>query len=316
MMLRVLLGVLALLALLPNTAQAQRFSADIQSHKLEAAPGDELSGTFGVSNFSSEPVTLNVLTGDWVREFTTESGTVVPYAFKEGHTGQEARSLVEWITFSPDKLTLEPGAEALISYRVEVPDDQELSGSYWGLFFIEEGKTEEEIKTEPAPDTHSQVGIKVKFRYILKIYVTIEDSAVAEPQFEAVEFSSENGNSTARSTIANPGPTFLMPTLIAQIRDAAGNVVYQSEEQKTTILPESSRTVAVGLPGLELAAAEYLLLLILDYGEPQLLAAQTKLTFHEPLVPEPKRDSTAEPGDGAGGADASGVGTGAESATD
>jgi hypothetical protein len=245
---------------------------------------------------SEEPLALEVTTGDYVRSL---SGTEIEgsYTFAT-ELGQEERSATAWISYTPEIVNLEPGETAEVRYQISIPADTTLAGSYWGVLFVQPIESEEEIQAvvESDPDKPS-VGIFIKFRYAIRIYVTIGNDPPAKPQFVGLEAEPLSDGLQVKPMLRNDGKVFVKPVLTVQLRDLAGNVVFQSTAMPVTVLPESLYRANIEARPLYLEDGEYLLVVIGDTGDPQMIAAQSQVTLSGlPTEPPPVTDAAEDGG--------------------
>ena len=253
----------------PATAQA--FSVSYDDIEFVVSPGDTFVAALLVTNLSEENQTLQVYSGDWVRVPGQTSG----YEFHD-ENGNEPRSFLEWMTYSPQRLELEPGEEAEVYCEVAVPLDPELEGSFWSVIFIE-GVPSEEAQIPFGDEEEMNVGISTVFRYAVQIFATIEGTEVREATFNAMEFRQMEGGFDVVAVMENTGNIFMRPEVWLEIHNTEGRLVWEQEHVRQTILPESAREYVFELRELPLESGTYLVMVIANYGVPQLIAAQGRI---------------------------------------
>jgi hypothetical protein len=278
-----------------SPALAQGFSVAFGSSEFLVSPGDEFTGSIPVTNTSDEPRALRIYLGDRVRV----PGQTSDYDFDE-EGGKEPRSAMDWVVFSPERLTLEPGETRELTYEVSVPDDATLEGSYWAVIFIE-GIPSEEPEIVPAGEGEIAIGLRTIFRYAIQIYATIEGTEVRDATFTALTMDPALGGFDATAVFENRGNTFLRPKVWLELRDVTGETVYTLEHEELTVLPESARDFVFELRDLPIQSGEYLVMIIADYGVPTLIAAQGRvnLTIAPPAEEQPAPEEGG--GEGTGG---------------
>ncbi len=280
-----LLSLTGVLLIGMNTSRslAQGFSVSYDENEFVVSPGDSFTATIYVRNMSEETLTLKIYPGDWVRVPGQTSG----YEFDE-EGGREDRSFLGWMTFSPDRMVLEPGEAGDVFCDINVPDDPDLQGSYWGVVFIEDSP-EERIENETSSDAGTVVGILTAFRYAVQIYATIENSAVRDATFTSIDFQAVDEGFEVIAVLENKGNIFLRPEVRLELRDAYGNSVFEQEHVRQTILPESSREYVFQLTNLPVEPGPYLVMVVADYGVPTLIAAQGRV-----IIESSKADQAEE----------------------
>lgn len=261
-----------LLAFVAATAShAQGFSVAYSDVEFVVSPGETVTTSIKVTNLSDRAKVLRVYGGDWVR---VREG-ITDYVFEE-EPGQEVRSLLPWMIFSPDQIELEAGETREVYCEVEVPEDPALEGSYWGVIFIQDVPLAE--PGFPAPSNNSMnVGINTIFRYAVKIFATIEGTEVREGSFTDLFIEQVADGFDVTAVFDNPGNIYMRPKAWLEVRDTAGNSIYQQEHIRQTILPESTHEYKFELEGLSLTPGSYLVMVIADYGASTLIAAQARM---------------------------------------
>lgn len=272
--------VAALSAFGAASADAQGFSVAFGNRDFVVQPGGTFGGSIEVSSNSEKPVTLRVFIGEVVRT----QGNVTDYNLSD-ETGKEPRSLVPWIRFSPDQLTIQPGEKQLVTFEGALPADVPLDGSYWCAIFIEGVPSEEDVAKMVEEDDGEKkmprIGIKTVFRFATKIYATIQGTEKLDCKFSALALDKAAGGFDARAVFENMGNVFVRPKVWLEMRDVAGEVAYTLEHNEITVLPESAREFKFEVRGADIPAGEYLLMVIADYGGPKLVAAQAKVDITE-----------------------------------
>ncbi len=272
-----------------SPAAAQGFSIASIREEFLVSPGGKLIGAIPVTNTSDEPVSVRIYVADWVRVSEQTSG----YGFDE-EGGNEPRSFLDWMTFGPERLTLEPGETREVTYEVNVPDDLELAGSYWGVIFIE-GIPSEEPQLVPVGEGEMAIGITTLFRYAVQVIATIEDTEIREASFISLKMEPAEGGFNAIAVFENMGNIYIKPKVWLDLLDTAGEVVYKQEHSERTVLPESARDFVFELRDLQIESGEYMVMIYADYGVPTLIAAQGRVTLKiEPSAPEEKEAATVE----------------------
>lgn len=286
---------LVLAVLLLSPAWPQGFSAGLSGHEHTAQPGDVIQGSVRVSSMSDEPITLEITLGDFVRG---KAGSELEGSYQfETVLGQEERSASPWVRFAPGIIDLQPGESAEVMYQISIPEDSSLTGSYWTVLFVQPTATEEQIKTEvDADSTVPSIGITIKFRYAIRIYVNIGNNPPAKPQFTGLEVEPMKDGLMVKPTLRNDGLVFIRPKLTVQLKNLSGEVVFQTNTTTYTLLPQSSYTGNIEARPMYLEDGEYLLVVIGDSGTPELIAAQTKVTLSGlPSEPPPEEAGPSGP---------------------
>jgi len=271
-------------------AMAQNFSVQFGAQEFDVSPGDRFGGTIPVSNNSEDPVTVRIFAGDWVR---------VPgeadYIATEGPS-DEPRSLLSWMTFSPDSMTLQPWERREITFEVNVPDDNSLEGSYWALIYVQGMPPLGEDMESIGGGEEAGIGIRTVFRYVIRVIATIQDTEVRSATFSSFRLDPMEDGFKAIARFQNDSNIYLKPTVWMELRNPAGETVYTEEHIAITVLPDSAREFQFELTSLPLESGDYLIMIIADYGVMDLVAARGRvsLTLTPPDEEDLEEDNTED----------------------
>lgn len=237
------LATLLLLIALPPTATAQ-FS--VRPAVLEFGQSGERSVI--VRNESGETVVFRVYPGDFDQ---SAAGVHRFLPFGDGPESCEGR-----LDVFPDRLAVDPGADAAVRIRLEPG-----ARPCWSVVFVE----------------HRPERVEGMARAIERVAVQILSSGL-DPTREAsvrdVSVSSDpDGTPVVRYTIENRGNAPIRPRGRLEIRSLEGDVVASVRLEPFGVLPGRSRARRVplpsGLPGGRLLAVP-----ILDFGADHLVGGQ------------------------------------------
>lgn len=95
---------------------------------FETAPGSRHEGEIILRNTGTAPVTVRVSHVDYL---PGPDGSRYPEA------GTLPRSNAAWLSIGPSVVEVAAGQRVAIPYRIEVPADPRLAGSYWSMFLLE-----------------------------------------------------------------------------------------------------------------------------------------------------------------------------------
>jgi hypothetical protein len=200
--------------------------------------------------------------------------------------------------FSPNQLSLEAGQSSQVNFTIDVPADPTLNGSYWGLLFVaNEMGLDEAMKNEKVDKP--VLGIRTVFRYVTQINVHIAGTATpSETKFSDIKIEADPHNLTLLPVVESKGNSIARMKGWVELRNKAGQLVYKSEEDKFSVLPDSKRLWKFRISDQTIEAGEYVALVIADIGKPELIAAQARLTIDTTITPyvpgtEPSEESPA-----------------------
>ncbi len=246
-------------------------SVSIKPVELNLRPGEKYTGSIQISNDSEEIAYLKISLGDWRQVGENEQYLEV---------GGVEHSISQWMQISPFHLAIRSGDWGNVHYEIKVPDNPKLSGSYWGIIFVEEEKRQ---STVPAANkSKSNLGINIVFRHGIKIYTTFPDTDKSKAEFVAAEtVPTDNGGLDFVATLENQGNTYLRPFVWLELRDESGATVQKVNHHRQTVLPGIKRNYKFALHELDMKPGRYTALIIADYNAPLLIAAQAEIDVVE-----------------------------------
>lgn len=269
-------------------AQATGFTADIRSQDFDVSPGETVTGSFSVTSHHDTPITVRVYAADRVR--LQEPVRDYPIDIEPG---KEPRSLLPWFQFSPDIMDLQPGESRPVQFTISMPADNELSGSYWAVLLLENAAEPESVMT-PVEGSDTLVAVQMVFRYGMSITTTVRNTEQVSGTFSAATTEAHQHGLIMRPVFHNKGNTIIRPRVWLDLRDSAGQSVARTEPTPTGILPDSRRELQLEINNATIPPGEYILMCIADYGGPNLVAAQARLTVQGTITPAPEVEEETE----------------------
>jgi hypothetical protein len=231
-------------------------------------PGEAYEGVIKLQNSGEKSENVKI----YQRDFLFYADGLTTY----DEPGTAPRSNAAWITFSPNFVTIPSGGSVDVGYRVQVPDYEELSGSYWSLIFIEEIPGELEAQTEDGKYTLS---ISQIVRYGIQIITEIGGTGYAELAFVNPLLSSTDGRKTFSIDIENTGEIWFLSEFSCTIFDLLGEKLELISGNKARLYPGTSVRVVFELPDLN--SGSYRALIVADGGGDNLFGGNYTLKFDE-----------------------------------
>jgi len=244
---------------------------------VELGPGGDYSGSFTVANLGEEVVTLEISLLDFT---LTETGGFI--TLEPGTLGE--RSLSPYITYSPERMTLEPGEARKVTYSFTLP--AEASGPHWtALVVTPEGTQEVELE----PEAGEGLGLTVQIEASYAFTLIQRPSNPPTPAGQVVEMqvkgaTAEDGSRQVMVAVAfqNLVEDVLRCKVYFEIRDAQGATIASHEApEERVVLPGALRIFTHTFEGLEMPPGEYLILGVVDFGGDYLAAGQYLATVRE-----------------------------------
>ena len=237
------------------------------SRESVAQPGEEYQGTIILGNSGTTPEEVKVFQTDYL--FFADGSN------RYGEPGTVNRSNAGWITFSPARLTIPPKEQAFIDYTVKVPEDPDLTGTYWSMLMV-----------EPIPETHPEapteegrikMGITQIVRYGIQLVTDIGDTGTRKIQILDKSLIEKDGKRILQIDIKNIGERWLRPSVWAELYTAEGSPIGRFEGVRLRIYPGTSVRQRIDLTGL--STGLYKALIVIDNLDDSVFGAQYQLAL-------------------------------------
>lgn len=230
------------------------------------SPGEEVNGEILVTNQGSETVEVKVYQTDYL--FFADGSTIY------GEVGSVERSNSQWLSISPSLLTIPAGEEALVSYRVEVPSDNKLQGTYWSMIMIEPLENRE---SSELVETEDEITINVEstIRYGVQIVSHIGESGLRDLEIINKDLFQEEQDNLLLVDLENTGERWLKPEVSIELYNNEGAMLDKYDGGSSRLYPGTSKRHIINFGNLE--QGEYKAMLIIDNGDQYIWGAQYNL---------------------------------------
>lgn len=231
------------------------------THENTIQAGENYRGSIQIQNTADSEKSVRVYLRDYWFSFTGES--------KHDPPGTLERSNAEWITFTPELLTLDANEITTIDFEVKVPDANDLTGTFWSVLMVEG------IVPPDTSDFSSGVTIRTAIRYAVQIVTNIGNSGTSDLQFAGLELLKQDKNSVLDVVIENIGERILRPEVSIELFDESGNSVGTIKEERRKTYPGTSIKVSLLLEGIK--PGNYTAILVADCDEDHIFGTNLSL---------------------------------------
>lgn len=210
----------------PANAQTSRaFIVIPPKLELSAEPGEVIQNAIRLQNQTEEEVTLAVGMSDFiVRDISGTVELVDPET-----AGKWALS--QWLSISPETLTIPPGKQGSVSLNISVPKDALPGGRYALVYFSHPGVIEE-------GQTITGVAAEIRSLVLLRVEGPITEEAIVR-RFQAPRFL-EYGPVELTTEIANLGDYHIRPLGAIGVKNVFGKSVANLTLEEKNIFPGAS----------------------------------------------------------------------------
>jgi hypothetical protein len=254
-----------LLVCLAGTANAQIrvLSNSVQEREVEA--GASYAGEIRVRNDGTEPRGVRVYQTDYLFYADGSNSYAQP--------GSHGRSNAGWITVTPTDVVIPAGQAADITYRVTVPADPSLGGTYWSMVMVEPTA----VPTSEPEARQPGLGLRTTIRFGIQIATHVPGEAehrlrLGNPQVVLDDAGSRN----LQFELVNDGGVAYRPKVSLEVYDRSGGLTASMEAQRGLIYPGTSALQRFEFS--ELPAGEYQAVVVVDTGALEVFGAQFNLT--------------------------------------
>ncbi|PCI32103.1 MAG: hypothetical protein COB60_10090 [Flavobacteriaceae bacterium] len=169
------------------------------------------------------------------------------------------RSLVKWLSTNVTDKVLKGNEEYELLYTISVPNDVNLSGSFWGVLMVE---VEKPIREE---ETEYGVKLESKVRYGIQLIADLGEKEPAILDFFDIKFQDTEFGKNVLVVLENQGGFYAQPTIILEVFSLDGTTVKKVEVKFKKIYPSFCKEFLLDISGIE--KGEYKAVVVADYGE-------------------------------------------------
>ena len=229
------------------------------THESKVSLKQVIEGSIPIQNESDQIATVKVTLSDYLFKANGESS--FPQA------GTCSRSNSSWIKSGSKEIEVAPHTTYNFSYKVEIPNDTSLKGSYWSIFLIEP------IEEKFADATKEKsLGVQTIIRYGVQVITHVGEKGSYELKVLDKKITKDNENTSLSLSVENTGSLMQTPSLLLELVDEKGKKAGRFEIFKQRILPSCSVTYQVDLSTIP--QGKYKAMAILDHGEGAFFGAQ------------------------------------------
>lgn len=231
-----------------------------------AAAGTSYDGVIRVRNTTSD--------AQRVRVYQADLTSPAPGQWRYPAAGTTPHSNGGWVTFASPDLTLTPGEEAPVPFRVDVPADAS-AGTYWSLMMVEAAgspPTPTVAETARSP----RLGVRQVIRYGVQIVTDVAGPASTDVRFAGAALVSEpEGGVALQIDLENVGERLVRPACWVELFDEGGCSRGRLEGCGGRIFPGASTQHQIDLS--HLPGGTYEALVVVETGADEVVGAQYTL---------------------------------------
>jgi hypothetical protein len=221
------------------------------THVHESASGQLITGVIRMKNTDETEQRVIIYFNDLFQE--CGKGTVLTADITHKN------SIKNWLTTNVNEHVFKANEEYELIYTINVPNDVEIDGSFWGILMVEVEK--------PIKEDELEYGVKLesKIRYGIQIIADINERTPSELEFYDIKIEEPDGNKLINVVLKNLGTFYVEPTLVLEVFNDQGEQQKKEEAKFKKVYPNSCKTFTLDISNLPKGA--YTAVLVADYGE-------------------------------------------------
>ncbi len=223
--------------------------------------GKTYQGAIRVRNPGDTPQTVRIYQTDY--RFFSDGRNLY------GEPGKDPRSNANWITLSPTLLTIPPKEEVAVNYRIAVPADKSLRGTYWSMIMVE-GTGDAGSVPLAAVSGKARIAVRQVIRYGVQVVTDIGDTGTRNLKLNA-RLVRADGKRLLQVDVANTGERWLRPSLWAQLFDEKGKFIGKFAGASARVYPGTSIRKSIDLSSVSVGT--YKALVVADAHEDSVYGA-------------------------------------------
>jgi len=259
------------LILLSTNSLAQISVLGELTRKYIVKPGGLYEGTVLLRNKGNKPHEVKIEKKDYLFD-------------REGRNRFEdppihPRSNSEWISVSPSKTIIPPGESLNVSFKIQVPKNDSLRGTYWSVLMIEPVEPilpETILRSE---DKKLTMSLKVVIQHAIQIVTDFGETGITKIQFLEKKVIKKDEKRLLQFDIENTGERWVTFKPIVEIFDREGKSIGKIEANRARIFPTCSARFFADIS--EVPKGKYKALIITDGSGEKVFGTRMNLNIEE-----------------------------------
>jgi hypothetical protein len=270
---------LALLFFSVTTLSQINVTTDLLQER-EVLAGSSFRGEIVIRNYGNEAGVIKAYQTD---VYSTCDGK---YFYNTPDSAGNNRSNSKWVTFSPSYFILPSKSSSRINYAVEVPNDDNLKGSYYSIIMVEVVGDEKDIEDQVNSKSKKKkpnLGLTVNYRFASLILTHIQNTGLRKIIIKGINLTKDKSQYLLELQVENTGERVLRPDISVELFNiASGSKISVDGTEKfvgtkSVIYPGSctNQTIKIG----PIDPGNFKALVVIDAGGEDVFGAEYNLTI-------------------------------------
>ncbi len=229
------------------------------THELNLSANQTVDDSILISNDSDKPQMVKVTLADY--SFNSQGQT----QFLE--KGALDRSNASWIQTNRMQFEVPAKSTYTFPFTIKVPNNKQLSGSYWSIFLVEPI-----VSSIKNPEEKDAIGIQTVIRYGVQVVANIGNKGIYELKILEKSLEEKEDKKIFALSVENCGTVLQSPKMAVEFVSKTNKFVKRIEGQQQRIYPDCS--VKYNLDVSALPKGKYKAMVFLDHGEEALFGAK------------------------------------------
>lgn len=238
------------------------------AHERVATIGGSYDGSILIENTGKTPCQVRIYQTDYL--YYADGRSIY------GVLGENPTSNGNWITQGANWVTVPAQEKAAVHYKVQVPPNSGLRGSYWSMLMVE---AEDDQPVNGREKGKGAIALRTKIRYGVQVITNIGNTGSRRIQFLDRKIINQDGRRILQLDIENSGERALTPVVSLQLFNNDGKLVSNYQGDEIRILPTCSIRQRINLP--DLPKGRYKALVIVDNGDQYVFGANYNLVIEK-----------------------------------
>jgi hypothetical protein len=234
-------------------------------HRETTLPGQIYYGSISIRNYGIQNERVRLYQNDYL---FFANGTNI-----YGEPGSILRSNAPWIQLVQEEVTIAPGKEAEVRFTVQVPVQEDLTGTYWSLVMVQ-SITDSLLNPDQEEGT---VGITTGIRFGVQIVTNIGETGEPDLLFSNPSMNQQESTYLLQVDTENTGERYISFIPYVDLYSDRGLYIGRFESRRRGLYPGTS--VRIQIPFPDVLPGKYRAQVIADGGDNDLFGVIYALEF-------------------------------------
>lgn len=241
------------------------------TRQYNVTPGGSYSGLLTLVNSGESPGSARIYQTDY--RFNADGLSYYD------PPGLLPRSNAKWIRVGAGLITVPPKETVKIPFKISVPNDQTLIGSFWSVIMVAP-VAKHPLQATENQATQTRIGMGSEMRYAVQIVTDIGQTGQRKLSFTQPKLVGKDKDREFRLDLVNTGQCWLSPMVWLDLYNSKGVLVGRYKGEKMRIYPGCSVRQRIRLGAIN--PGDYQAMFFADNGDKHVFGARYTLKVAAP----------------------------------